>query len=66
MTKSSDKSSRQGNKGVLYLEPIARLLPNLSELIDKSVEPKQSINSTPNVDFEENSPIKKALSQRHT
>ena len=51
----SDKSIRQGNRGILYPEPIARPLPKPQELINKSVEPKQSVNSTPNVDFEENS-----------
>ena len=31
------------------------------ELIDKSVEPKQSVNSTPNADFEENSPHQEGI-----
>ena len=56
VTKTSDKPIRQGNRGILYPEPIARPIPKPLELIDKSVEPKQSVNSTPNVDFEENSP----------
>ena len=61
MTKSSDNSIRQGNKCVLYPEPIARPLSKPPELIDKSVEPKQSINSTPNIDFEENSPHQEGI-----
>ena len=61
MTKTSDKSIRQGNGGILYPEPIARPLPKLLELIDKSVEPKQSVNSAPNVDFEENSPHQEGI-----
>ena len=61
VTKSSDNSIRQGNKDVLYPEPIARPLPKPLELIDKSVEPKQSINSTPNTDFEENSPHQEGI-----
>ena len=55
VTKTSDKLIRQGNGGVLYPEPSARPLPKPPELIDKSVEPKQSVASTPSVDFEENS-----------
>ena len=31
------------------------------ELIDKSIEPKQSLNSTPNIDFEENSPHQEGI-----
>ena len=61
VTKSSEKSTRQGNRGVLYPEPIARPLPKPPELIDKSVETKQSINSAPNVDFEENSPHQEGI-----
>ena len=54
MTKSSDKV-------IEYPELIARPLPKPPELIDKSVEPKQNINSTPNVDFEENSPHQEGI-----
>ena len=61
MTKTFDKSIRQGNRGLLHLEPIARPLPKSLILIDKSVEPKQSVNSTPNVDFEENSPHQEGI-----
>ena len=56
VTQTSDKPIRQGNRGILYPEPITRPLPKPQELIDTSVEPKQSVDSTPNVDFEENSP----------
>ena len=66
VTKTSDKPIRQSNRGILYPEPIARPLPKPLELIDKSVESKQSVNSTPNVDFKRIHPIKKALSWRHT
>ena len=34
---------------------------NPLELMNKSVEPKQSVNSTPNVDFEENSPHQEGI-----
>ena len=61
MTKTSDKPIRQGNRDILYPEPIARPLPKPPELIDKSVKPKQSVNSTPNVDFEENSPHEEGI-----
>ena len=61
MTKTSDKSISQGNRGILYPEPKARPLPKPPELIDKSVEPKQSVNYTPNVDFEENSPHQEGI-----
>ena len=61
MAKGSDNSIRQGSKDVLYPVPIARPLPNPPELIDKSVEPKQSINSTPNMDFEETSPHQEGI-----
>ena len=59
MAKGSDTSVQQGNKDVLYPEPIVRPLPKPPELIDKTVEPKQSSQSDPNIDFEENSPLKK-------
>ena len=55
VTKTLDKPIRQSNRGILYPEPIARPLPKPPELIDKSVESKQSVNFTPNVDFDENS-----------
>ena len=55
VTKTLDKPIRQSNRGILYPEPIARPLPNPPKLIDKSVGSKQGVNSTPNVDFEENS-----------
>ena len=51
-----DTQARQSNRGKLYPKPIARPLPKPPELMDKSVESKQSVNSTPNLDFEENSP----------
>ena len=56
VTKTLDKQIRQINRGILYPEPIARPLPKPPELIDKSVGSNQGVNSTPNVDFEENSP----------
>ena len=56
VTKSSDTSVQQVSKNVLYPEPIVRPLPKPPELIDKTVEPKKSTKSTPNIDFEENSP----------
>ena len=65
VTKTPDNSIRQGNRGMLYPDPIARPSPKPPELIDKRAEPKQSIGSTPNIDFEEIHPIKKALSWRH-
>ena len=40
----------------MYLEPIVRPLPKPPELIDKTVEPKQSTKLDPNVGFEETSP----------
>ena len=61
VTKTSDKPIRQSNRGILYPEPIARPLPKPLELIDKSVESKQSVNSTPNVDFKENSPHQEGI-----
>ena len=54
--KTPDNSIRQGNRGILYPNPIARPLPKPPELIDKRTEPKQSVGSTPTLDFEENSP----------
>ena len=65
VTQTSDKPIRQGNRGILYPEPITRPLPKPPELIDTSVEPKQSVDSTPSVDFEENYPIKKAFAPYH-
>ena len=56
VTKTSDNSIRQGNRGILYPDPIARPMPKPPELIDKRTEPKQSVGLTPNIDFEENSP----------
>ena len=35
VTKTPDNSSRQGNRGILYPDPIARPLPKPPELIDK-------------------------------
>ena len=61
VTQTSDKSIRQGNRCILYPEPITRPLTKPPKLIDKSVEPKQSVNSTPNVDFEENSPYQEGI-----
>ena len=61
VTKGSEKSIRQGNRGILYPEPIVRPLLKPPELIDKSVEPKQSMSSTPSVDFEENSPYQEGI-----
>ena len=58
---TSDKSIRQGNRGIMYPEPITRPSPKPPELIDKSVEPKQSVDSTLNVDFEENSPHQEGI-----
>ena len=55
VAKGSDSSVWQGNKDIMYLEPIVRPLPKPPELIDKIMEPKQSIKHNPNVDFEENS-----------
>ena len=66
VTHTSDKSIRQGNRGIMYLEPITRPSQTPPKLIDKSVEPIQSVDSTPNVDLKKIHPIKKALSQRHT
>ena len=56
VTQTSDYSIRQGNRGIMYPEPITKPSPKPPELINKSVEPKQSVDSNPNVDFEENSP----------
>ena len=61
VTKTPNSSIRPGNRGVLYPNPIARPLPKPPELIDKRVEPKQSIGPTPNVDFEENSPYQEGI-----
>ena len=61
MAKGSDSSVWQGSKDVLYLEPIVRPLPKPPELIDKTVEPKQSTKSNPNPDFEENSPHQEGI-----
>ena len=61
VTQTSNKSIRQGNRGILYPEPITRPLPKPLKLIDKSEEPKQSVDSTPNVDFEENSPHQEGI-----
>ena len=46
---------------MLYPDPIARPLPKPPELLDKRAEPKQSIGSTPNIDFEENSPHQEGI-----
>ena len=61
MTKDSDSSVWHGSKDVLYLEPIVRPLPKPPGLIDKTVEPKQSTKSNPNLDFEENSPHQEGI-----
>ena len=61
VTKTPDNSNRQGNRGMLYPDPTARPLPKPPELIDKRAEPKQSIGSTPNIDFEENSPHQEGI-----
>ena len=61
VTKTPDNSIRQGNRGVLYPEPIARPMPKPPELIDKRTKPKQSAGSTPNIDFEENSPHQEGI-----
>ena len=61
MTKGSDSSVQQGSKDVLYPEPIVRPLPKPPELIDKTVEPKQSTKSNPNIDFEKNSPHQEGI-----
>ena len=61
VTKTSDNSIRQGNRGILYPDPIARPMPKPPELIDKGTEPKQSVGSTPNIDFEENSPHQEGI-----
>ena len=36
-------------------------MPKPPELIDKRTEPKQSVGSTPNIDFEENSPQQEGI-----
>ena len=61
MAKGSDSSVQQGSKNVLYPEPIVRPLLKPPELIDKTVEPKQSTKSNANIDFEENSPHQEAI-----
>ena len=61
VTKIPDNSIRQGNRGILYPDPIARSLPKPPELIDKRTEPKKSVGSTPNIDFEENSPHQEGI-----
>ena len=45
----------------MYPEPIVKPLPKPLELIDKTVGPKQSIKSAPNIDFEENSPHQEGI-----
>ena len=37
-TKTHDNSTRQGNRGILYPDPIVRPLPKPPELIDKRTE----------------------------
>ena len=54
VTKTPDNSIRQENRGILYPDPIVRPLVKPPELIEKRAEPKLSIHSTPNIDFEEN------------
>ena len=61
VTKTPGNSIRQGNRGILYPDPITRPLPKPPELIDKRPEPKQSVGSTPNTDFEENSPHQEGI-----
>ena len=61
VVKGSDSLIWQGNKDVLYPEPIVRPLPKPLELIDKTVEPKQRTKSDPNIDFEDNSPHHKGI-----
>ena len=56
VAKSSDSSVWQGSIDVLYPEPIVRPMSKPPELIDKTVEPKQSTKSNPYLDCEENSP----------
>ena len=56
VTKTPDNSISSGNRGKLYPDAIVRPLPKPPELIDKRAEPTQCIGSTPNMDFEENSP----------
>ena len=46
---------------MIYPDPIVRPLPKPRELIDKRAERKQSIASTPNMDFEENSPQQEGI-----
>ena len=59
--KIHDNSIKQGNKAILYPDPIARPLPKPPVLIDKRTEPKKSVGSTPNMDFEENSPHQEGI-----
>ena len=61
VTKTPNSSIGPGNKGVFHQSSIVRPLPNPLELIDKRVEPKQSIGPTPNMDFEENSPQQEGI-----
>ena len=60
-TKTPDNPIRQGNRGILYPVPIVRPLPKPLELIDKRTEAKQGVGSTPNIDFEENSPHQEGI-----
>ena len=53
--------SDQGNRDVLYPDPITRSFQRTPELIDKTAEPKQGIGPTPNIDFEENSPYQEGI-----
>ena len=61
VTKTPDNSISSGNRGMLYPDPIARPSPKPLELIDKRAEPKQSIGSSPNIHFEENSPHQEGI-----
>ena len=54
--KTPNNAIISGNRGVLHPSPIVGPLPEPPELIDKRVEPKQSIGPTHNMDFEDNSP----------
>ena len=60
-TKIPSNTIRQGARGIPYLDPSARLPPRPPNLVDKRTDPRQDIDTNPNLDIEENSPQQEGI-----
>ena len=61
MTKNLNNLIRPGTRDALYPDPVARPPPRPPELNDKRTDPRQDIDTNPNLDFEENSPCQEGI-----